>query len=206
MREWTRRNRWGLLALPLLAALVFAGNGIRLDDYWWNLEPRNATTADKGEWVTFRQDFHDAAGDATRTVKVRLDGIREVTSIPQSFDKTEPVPGGVRALEVDLSFAAKPDQYLRVCQLALRGKDGERYQFASSVGLVTQMNVNPCVPDDQPGPASAIFKGDNRQVPEGEERPETWELHPIVFVPKDADITQVLLWWELPDYLQLSTK
>jgi hypothetical protein len=35
----------------------------------------------------------------------------------------------------------------------------------------------------------------------GEERPSHWTTRPVVVVPRSAKITQVLLWWEQPDYL-----
>jgi len=35
----------------------------------------------------------------------------------------------------------------------------------------------------------------------GEDRPLQWTTRPVVVVPRGARITQVLLWWEQPDYL-----
>ena len=39
-REWWHRNRWALLALPLLMLAVVAANAIRLGDYWWDRDLR----------------------------------------------------------------------------------------------------------------------------------------------------------------------
>ncbi|MEO6791168.1 MAG: hypothetical protein ABI249_00050 [Ornithinibacter sp.] len=79
---WLRRNRFGLLALPLVAALAVAANGIRLDDDWWNTGLRSATSGTQGEFVRYQQGFTDALGTTSRTLRVRVDGIRQVTEIP----------------------------------------------------------------------------------------------------------------------------
>ena len=73
MTSWLRRNRWGLLALPVAAALAVGANAQRLQDYWWNVDLRNAAaTGSQGEWVTWSDDFTDALGDGTRTLRVKV--------------------------------------------------------------------------------------------------------------------------------------
>lgn len=200
---WWRRNRWGLLALPLVAGLAVAGNGIRADDYWWNRDLRQATSGTQGEFVRYQQDYFDALGETSRTLEVRLDGVAEVTSIPASYGDPQPVPDGFRALRVDLSFRADPDQSVYGCQLGLLGRNGDRYEFRDRLADVAQDEVFPCHPFAAPGPRPPVFEGDQRGVLAGEERPEAWQMHPIVLVPEDAEVTHVLMWWEKPGHLKL---
>jgi hypothetical protein len=62
-------------------------------------------------------------------------------------------------------------------------------------------DFHPCVPDDNPGPQPSITAGEPRTVIHGGERPPQWTNSPVVVVPRTAKITEVLLWWEQPDYL-----
>ncbi|MEO5609604.1 MAG: hypothetical protein ABIQ61_12715 [Ornithinibacter sp.] len=202
-REWLRRNRFGLLALPLVAALAVAANGIRLDDDWWNTGLRSSTSGTQGEFVRYQQGYTDALGRTSRTLKVRVDGIREVTEIPQEYGDPIAVPSGMKALEVGLSFEADPEQSIYGCQLALRDSRGVRYEFAATLANLRQNDPSPCHPLEQPGPKPPVFAGQDRETVPGEERPPTWTASPIVFVPPDAQITQVLMWWEKPEFLRV---
>jgi hypothetical protein len=49
----------------------------------------------------------------------------------------------------------------------------------------------------------AAVEGDVREVPDGEDRPPTWSTNPQFLVPEGVEITQVLVWWGLPDYARL---
>ena len=200
-QSWWRRNRLSLLALPVLLALVVGGNAIRLDDYWWNTDLRRASDATPGKFVDYTQDFHDALGDTSRSLQVRLDGVERVDSVPQTYGDPTPIPDGLTGYRVDLSFRADPDQSLRGCQLALLDDNGNRYEFRSVVDDLSQ-DASPCLVFGKEGPQVPIFEGNTRDVPPGEERPRSWETSRIVFVPDGVRVTQVALWWEQPRYLR----
>lgn len=204
--SWWRRNRYGVLALPVVIALAVAANGIRLDDWWWSADLRSATTGQQGEPVDFHQEYDDAVGATTRSLSVRLDDVVELDAVPQSFGDPVPVPEGLRALRVDLSFEADPDQSVYGCRLALRDADGQRYEYSSNIDTIRQAEPSPCHSLEQPGPKPPIFEGQTRGVVAGEERPPTWRTQPVVLVPAEAEITEVLLWWEQPEHLSLEIR
>jgi hypothetical protein len=198
VKSWLRRNGWGLLALPVAAALAFAANAQRLHDYWWDQDLRHAAaTGSRGEWVTWSDSFSDAAGPGTRTFRVKVTGV-------ESAGPTElrdlRLPSGLAGLRVTMDFEAAPDQLLSGCRMALLDDNGNRYVYRPIVNHLTQ-DMWPCVPGDNPGPAPSITAGEPRMALSGDERPPQWTTRPVVVVPRTAKITQVLLWWEEPDYL-----
>lgn len=200
---WWRRNRLGLLAIPLLVVLVVVANGIRVEKYWWDTELRSATTAVPGEFVTFRQDYDDFLGPTSRTLAVRLDGVEELTAVPQSYGEPQSIPEGMRALQVNLSFEAEPDQSVTGCWLALVDGDGNHYEFDEGFLDISQAEPFPCHELASPGPRSPFLEGQTRDVAPGEERPESWQMAPVILVPEDAEITEARMWWQPPEYLSL---
>jgi len=203
MTEWLRRNRWGLVALPVTLALAVAANAQRLQDYWWDSDLRTVGAAGRqGEWVTWSDTFTDAAGEGTRTFSVRVAAV-EPTDTAQSFRGSEDValPGDLAAVRVAMDFRAAPDQVLFGCRLALVDTAGNRYVYRPLVGGVMQ-SLHPCLPE-QTGPRPSISAGEPRVTLSGEQRPPEWEATPVVLVPRGTEITKVLLWWEQPDYLEV---
>jgi hypothetical protein len=198
--SWLRRNRWGLLALPLTAALAVGANAQRLHDYWWDQDLRLAgATGSQGEWVQWSDSFSDAAGDGTRTFRVRVTGSESIDAASAESADLE-LPSDLTGWRVTLEFEAAPDQVLFGCRLALVDDNGNRYLFRAIVNNLMQ-DMHPCVPDDNPGPQPSITAGEPRPVVYGGERPRQWTTRPVVVVPRTAKITEVLLWWEQPDYL-----
>ncbi|MGH3643883.1 MAG: hypothetical protein ACRDUX_33230 [Mycobacterium sp.] len=192
MTSWLRRNRWGLLALPVAVALAVGANAQRLQDYWWDQDLRQpAATGRLDEWVTWTDSFSDATGESTRTLRVKVTGVA-ATDLE--------LPSDLVGERVALDFAAEPDQVLSGCRLALLDGDGNRYVYDPTINEVSQ-DIWPCVPGNHPGPAPSIAAGQPRTVAPGEERPPSWTAQPVLVVPRNAKITQVLLWWEEPEYL-----
>jgi hypothetical protein len=199
---WLRRNRWGLLALPVVAALAVGANAQRLHDYWWNADLRNESASGaRGDWVTWSGRFSDATGDSTRAFQIRVTGAEptDVAGAPDDQTKLD-LPPGLTGVRVSADFQANPDQVLFGCRMALLDDAGNRYTYTARIQRASQ-DIWPCVPEDHPGPMPSITAGEQRAALPGEERPETWSTAPVFLVPRDARITQVLLWWEQPDYL-----
>jgi hypothetical protein len=200
--SWLRRNRWGLLALPVAVVLAVGANAQRLHDYWWDQDLRHAAvTGNQGDWVSWSDDFTDAAGPGTRTFRVRVSGTESIGADGPSAESTDlELPPDLMGLRITMDFEAAPDQVLTGCQLALRDAGGNRYVYRMKVNDLTQ-DLWPCLPGDHYGPSPSITAGQPRAVMPGDERPPRWTIQRVVVVPRTAVITDVLLWWEQPDYL-----
>ncbi len=199
---WWRHNRWGLLVLPLALVAALAGSSDRVQLYFWDEGLHHPTTATGGHWVDFHDTYSDSNGSHERRVRVRLDSVRPATTGWQSSDPL-PVPPGSRALAVTLSLDADPDLPLSVCNLGLRGRDGTRYDYLPGLGGASQP-VSPCVPPDAQGPYPAM--GDLTLAPDPDQkpRPRSWTVSPVVIVPAGATISDVDLWWQMPNYVALA--
>jgi hypothetical protein len=202
MTTWWRRNRWGVIGLPfaLVAALVASSD--RVSSYYWHEGLHDPQQAEPGEWLEYRDVLFDGAGEHPLEVAIHLDGTATTT---QPWDSEIPfeLPDGARAIRVDLTLRAAPDMILRGCFLALRGSDGTRYDYANDAAGSLQPS-SPCVPQLTPGPSPSLGAIDADLSPDGSEaRPETWSVAPVVIVPEDADITEVLVWWQQPAYAVL---
>lgn len=200
-RGWWRENRWWLLAMPVAVAALLGASAYNLHDYWYIQGLHHeAASASQGEFVKVTDDYDDTAGHTSRTFRVRLDGIEKTARYPfDDFEDPAPVSKDQEALVVHLDWEADPDQALTLCSVALKDDEGRRYE------IVGNTQHGPCTPEGHDGPDPALFEGQVRgDVDEGEERPPTWSTAPIFLVPAGVTITQVLLWWDLPDYVSLT--
>ena len=197
---WWRRNRWALVALPVALALALVAASDRVRTLWWEQDLRVPTTAAAGSSVTFHQRVYDGAGGTLPVdVRVQLDGVRDATVLPEDLE----LPAGTRAVQVDLTLGAAPDVVLTGCSLAVRDADGTRYGYVAS-GWGALQAASPCVPQDAPGPWPPL--GDLEDAlsdPDAPPRPSTWSVSPVVVVPEGVEVTEVVLWWQLPQYVRL---
>jgi hypothetical protein len=200
--SWLRRNWWGLLALPFAVALTVGANAQRLHDYWWDQDLRHAAaTGSEGEWVTWSDGFTDAAGDGTRTFRFKVTGTESLADAGPSDEADDlELPPELTGWRITMDFEAASDQVLFGCRMALLDDDGNRYMYRPIVNRLSQ-NMHPCIPEDNPGPQPSITAGEPRVAIYGGQRPPHWTTRPIVVTPRSATITEVLLWWEQPDYL-----
>lgn len=191
---WWRRNRWGLAALPVALALTVVAAGDRVATMWWDQDLRLATAAGPDGTVDFRQDLPETGG-GTRPLEVAitLDGVRAAQPLPEDMV----VPAGARAVQIDLTLSAEPDVILVGCRLAVRDAAGTRYEYVSNAWGAWQA-TSPCVPEDATGPWPSRGELDD-EVP----RPRTWSVSPVVVLPADVEVTDVVLWWQLPRYARL---
>lgn len=201
-RSWWRRNRWALVALPLALALMAAASADRVRSLWWEQGLHDPTTAAPGAAVAFHQDVRDGLG-GTRPldVEVRLDAVVDATTPPRDLV----VPAGARAVQVEMTLSADPDVVLRGCSLAVRDADGTRYDYVANGWGATQP-ASPCVPVDAPGPAPSLGDLDDVLTPDSTpRRPATWTVSPVVVLPADVQVSDVVLWWQLPQHVVLPT-
>lgn len=191
--QWWRRNRWGVGALPIAVVAALAASSYRVHDYWWLDEPRDLVTVPEGAWVEFTAAQYDRTGTVPFTVEIRLDGLRPADA--PFGDGELNVPAGARAVAVDLDLAASPDTPLVGCELTLRDAAGTEYAYQSTAPSITQA-ASPCVPPDARGPELDVIEG--FEPDDGPRRPPTWSVSPVVIVPEDVVITEVVLSWGPP--------
>jgi len=210
--SWTRRNRWGLVALPLALVTALAASSDRVKLYFWDEGLRQPQRAAQGTWLDFRDTYSDSEGEHPMAVKVRLDAVRPASTLWQSTSPLQ-LPAGTQAVEVELSLEADPDLPLSVCRLAVRDAEGTRYDYLSTVG--SAQPYSPCVPPDAPGPQRALGELDEGRdtdvgVGGGDKstgdpvRPESWTVKPVIMLPAGVEVRDVVLWWDQPDYAALS--
>jgi hypothetical protein len=211
VRAWLRRNRWGLVGLPVAAALMIGANGQRLGGFWWHDEQHYASAkADQGEWLSYSDDFEDTVGHGEHKLRFRVTEIEKVDSYTDEFGHTTTITNpSYEAWRVHIEAKADPDSVLIDCRLALTEDDGTRYTFAQDADNIRQDVLYPCLPVDRWGPSSVDVRDGVRQ-PSGLEdgpRPATWSIEPLIFVATGAKITGVRLWWERsPHYAQVSVR
>lgn len=200
-RRWWRRNGVALAVLPLALVAALLASSDRVYSWWWTQGLHRATTADPGQALVFRDVLDDADGAHPFEVTLRLDGLAETTT---GWEQDVPLdlPPGTRAVRVDLAFAADPDVPLRVCQLAIRGTDGQRYDYDSQAAGAYQPS-SACVPPATPGPWPASDLIDSATDPAEGPRPEQWDVSPVIVLPQDVVPASVLVWWAAPDYAEL---
>lgn len=195
---WWRRNRWALVALPVALALALVAAGDRVRTLWWEKDLRSPTTVEAGATADFHQRVYDGDdGTVPIDVQVRLDGVQDAATLPEDLE----LPPGTRAVQVDLTLSADPDVGLTGCELAVRDAAGTRYEYVSN-GWGAMQPVVPCVPEDTPGPWPKL--GDlELSAADTPPRPATWSVSPVVVVPEDVEVADVVLWWQTPQYLLL---
>jgi len=195
---WWRANRWWLLALPFAVAVLLGASAYNVKHYWYDggLHDRLAS-ADAGDYATATDHYEDAIGETSRTYRVRLASIDETATYPRP-DGPAPPPKGTTAWRVWLDWEADPSQTLRYCTVSLVDDQGRRYDTDQANQL------DPCTPEGHDGPDQPLSADGDRLAPEGAERPPAWSTAAVVLVPEGRRITQVRVWWETPDYVQLS--
>ena len=202
--SWARSNRWWLVALPVAVLLAVAASSYRVRTFWYEQGfHHRAATAKPGAYLRVVEGFEDGVGKTTRTFRVRVTGLTELTTVPDGVEPAgKPTPKGATAYRVDLELTADPDQDLNACRVVLVDENGRKYG-GSDTDLLGQVNL--CVPDETPGPRTPLLKGDERgRLAEGQDpRPESWSIGPVVLVRKGADIRSVQISFTPPDYVDL---
>lgn len=202
MSTWWRRNRWALLALPLVAgALVLVGS-YRVHTFWdrWQLtEPVEATA---GRPTTFNDTLEDANGSYEVALTVEAGPTTVAGAIRDAEGQTHffPTHEGTRVWQTELTITADPDTILSGCSARLVDTEGRTTHYTQTTAGVP-LPVSPCVPADATGPGAELgFGGDATPAPT---RPETFTV-PVVFrtaedfVPNRLDLS-----WSTPRYLSI---
>jgi hypothetical protein len=198
--SWWRENRLWLPVIPVALAAVALASSYNLS-FWRDARLHDEIASGRqGQLVSVAQDYDDALGATSRTFRVRLDRLGTAKQYGYPLDDAGPPPDGVEAVKVHLDWEAEPDQVLRGCHVSLVDDQGRRYDLDDGA------LEDDCVPGDFGGPEDPSVTNDNRRgvVPDGEDRPPAWSTAPVILVPEDRTITQVLVWWARPEYVRLN--
>lgn len=195
MRAWWRRNRWGLIALPIVAVVLLVASSYRVADMWWNDDLRiEVDRAAPGEEATLPVPAADAEPDpvtaeypATIPLTMRLEGIEERGTVSQMFEE-ERLPDGVSGYAVELELSAD-EQIAGGCNVILVGTDGSRYGDATSDPL---WQGGHCIPEDLPLEVPG---------PSGQ-----WRVAPVILGPAELEIDHVIVTTDRHRYVVLEVE
>ncbi|MCK0112596.1 hypothetical protein MWU75_10635 [Ornithinimicrobium sp. F0845] len=201
-RGWWRRNRWALLALPVVLVVVALSGAGRIATFWWPLEMTDGIETQVGEMTRFTDDYVDAGGEHERTLRI---AVRDV--VPDADPVTsrgEPVlgegllPEGTRLWQLQIDVEADPETVLSGCRIALVDADGRLAERDTTL-LVWDAGWDACQPVDTANPSAQLF------VDEGEHerstRPPAYSRTVQLLAAGDFEPIAVRVWWEPPTYL-----
>lgn len=203
MTSWIRRNRVGLVLLPVAAALAVGASSSRLVHNYLPYEPSSISEGTVGAPVTYVQDWQDRSGHYVRKVSVTVDGIERTTQV-QDWDGKDveaTIPKGTTLWRVSLNLDADPDQVLRGCELVVIDTRGREYAFGSHRIEPDNLKLSPCLNAGQGGPEAALVDGAKHQ--DDEPRPQTWSTVADVLMAQDAVPERVRIWWQLPEVVEI---
>lgn len=197
-----RRALGWLAALPVALVLVGVASASRIELFWWDTELRDATTGSQGEPVRVVDRYETDRTELTRELTLTVRSVEPATTVEDYAGEqvpVEPVPG-TRVWAVTLGVEADPGVPLTGCQLSLL--DGRDRESQAASGLTADPYLLPspsCVPSETPGPAYG-----GRIDPEAEPRPREYDVEVFVVMDEDAVPERVRVWWEAPDYTEVS--
>lgn len=200
---WVRRNRLGLILLPVALALAVAASSSRLMTFWYPFGPHDVTSVGVGEKAHLTQEWMDRAGTWTREVTVTVDSV-EPTTVVRDYDNHDvdaTIPKGTKLMRVSMSLAAKPDQVLRSCSLVIIDTQGREYPFSTGHIKPSSAKSDACQNPGEGGPEAALVRGKGHV--DEEPRPETWSSVADVLMAADAKPATVQIWWDTPEAIEV---
>lgn len=214
---WLRRNRWGLILLPVALLLAVAASSSRLVHFWLPYVASDVTTGGVGEKVHLSQEWLDRLGRHQRDVDVTITGV-ERTDVIRDWDG-EDVPGegpkGTTLWRVSMTLAAEPDQVLRGCVVEIEDTQGRRFQYDSMHVTPAELKLSACLNPDEEGPSFAFTDKDASPSPTTSTdastsaldterpRPPRWDTVADIILPSDAVPAKVRIWWDLPTVIDV---
>ena len=213
MRGWLRRNRWGLMLLPVVLIASAGAASSRLEDYWWDKGMRGAQHPDSSGVVHYDDGYDDGFVSYPIKADISLASFEQVDSLP-AYTGTERIPatvptGGV-LWAVTLHFAVDPSIVMRGCNVAIMGEDGSRYD--ADTGDYHSTGEGPiyfCAPNDSPGPQVQVGSTEGPvadTTPGTTARPPTYDTVVYVVTPRTAKPRSVRVWFSNPTYAELPIK
>ncbi len=189
---WWRRNRWALLALPFVLALVAVSGASRLVNFWWPSQLREPVVASVDEPVAFTAQTWDDAGEETSidlTVSVGPTTQTQDFTDGDGMLQTVPYVEGTTVWQTEVTFTAPPEQDPTLCYAEVVDTQGRTTTYATSALGATGLPLSPCAPLfslSQEGP-----------------RDESWTVPVLVRLTSDVQPAELRIWWQPPDYVSV---
>lgn len=206
MARWWRRNRWALLALPLVLVLAAGAGSYRIWNFWTPYQLTEPVVGRSGEPVRFTDVLQAAEGSYTVDLTVTAsdpvpdDHFTDGDGLMHYFPRDE----GSRVWRTDLTVQADPRSPLSGCQVRLVDAQGRvtLYRTGSLGGeAVLGLPSSPCVPEATPGPSPDFgFDVEVSQAP----RPQTYTVPVYVRTAQDFRPARIEIWWETPRHVAIA--
>lgn len=200
---WVRRNRWGLVLLPVAVVLAVLASSSRMVHFWYPYGPHDVQSGAVGEQVHLSQDWQDRSGRYVREVDVTVTSVEPTTMIRDWDDQDVPGqgPAGTRLWRVALEMRAPTDAVLFGCQLEIVDTQGREFPYSTTRIEPSEGKISPCLNADEVGPQPALVEG-QEHVTETE-RPGSWSTVADVLLAEDAVPRTVRIWWEYPTVIEV---
>lgn len=200
--RWWRRNRWGLLALPVVVVALILASGYRVDRFWDPYQPTEPVPGIAGTPLTFTDAVEDRSGELPIEVTITAGPTRQVEAYRDEEGQTHffPVQTGTVVWQTDLTITADPDTVLTSCTARL--VDAQERTTTYNLSFPgPDLPLSPCVPDATPGPAADLgFSSEGASGP----RPETYTVPVIFRTSTDFVPTRLDLAWSTPRYAAIT--
>lgn len=194
------RWRW-LLLLPLAVVLVLVATASRAYIFWWPDELHDETLGQRGEPVRVSDVWVDEDGaEQRRELTVTLAEVRPALTV-ETYSGTEVLhpPEGTAVWRIELDFEVDPEVPLGGCQVSLIDTEGrEADAVGGSFGDVS-LPFTSCEPEGRPGP-----QYDGSRTEGSKPRPESYRVAVYAVTAASAEPDRVRVWWEAPDYVEIS--
>lgn len=194
--QWWRRNRWALLALPLVLALVAVTGASRLVNFWWPARLTEPIAATVGEPLTLTVDTWDLEGEPTSfPVTLVVGPTTQVGDVTDADGMMQLVPhvDGTRVWQTEVTITAATEHDPSGCYAEVVDSRGRTAMYSSTAVGVEGMSFTPCMP-----PRSSDDLFDDTWV-----RPETYTVPVLVRLTSDVEPTELRLYWDRPEYVSV---
>lgn len=198
---WWRRNRWALMALPVVLAIVAVSGLGRVLLFWLPYEFTDRVETSIGTATTFTDDYTDVNGVHERTAELSVTRVtpdaEPTTTAGDPAPGEDLLPAGTRLWEVELAVRADPDTVLTGCVVALVDAQGRVAQRDTSL-LGWDTALSACEPAHSTNPSAILYDGFQS---EPSTRPPSYTQSIQVLTAADFEPAEVRVWWEPPTYL-----
>lgn len=214
MREWARRNAWGLIALvPLLGLALAASSSRLLSVYlpWEAPSPIDAegsivlTIADQPS-IHYPKGVEPRASFTPASVEMIESAPSETSLIGDHMIEAAP---GAKLWRIRVDAQVDPDYALQSCLFHVEGDDGAEYDLsggkAEDGAPALEFLAGSCAPPGSLGPGADFLTGEWTDTMEVDPRPSEYGLTLLVGMPEGVvpkflalDLGEPGNYWRVP--------